>query len=296
MKNKSNLFSGKFLFKGTEEPSREVKSMRERETVLQDTPIETGYELYSSRRVKEAEQAALSAGQVLTDQRRDEIRIGAKLELNKWNAQARDISYNFGDAPVFFSVGEERASDLLSTQERMLSALGIEMASDIKGLFPGIEKFPMEKGQFLVVLDGGKKIQIVGISKEADKSGVINKEDMELLVSGERNEKVYAGIMKVKDRFTADGGVIKFKSEKAEKVTTLGEMFSCPALIVDGKLAVKGEDGQYHNVVEKRGGKIALAKTRVYVKDGTKVEQDISTNPAYVAILQKITRKESDTV
>gem|GEM_PF-5052718 len=298
MKNESLLFSGSFMFKGPEGgPDREVKAeprpVPEGETHgydMRSPETDGAYESYGEWQVTIAEQAALARGQELTEEQRGEIRLAAKLELNKWNAQARELSeFCFNGAPVFPCEEPESVGEMLTTQGTMPDALGIEGKASAEGLYPGLENLPIKRGQFLVILDGGKRIQVVGISDEANKLGVILKEDVRVLSKGERNEKIYAGVMRVKDRFTmtADGR-IEFKNPIAEKKTTLGQMFKEDAIVVDGRLVVKGDDSEYHRVVEKRGGAAVLAKQRVYVKTGTTVEKDISQNPAYVALVKKV--------
>jgi len=301
MQNKTSLFESKFVFRGPEGPKGDAAAKKHTEgprtaaersgiMVDHDHGGQEQYKSYGEWVVAQAEVAAKERGEQMTQAQIDEIRLAGKLLLSKLSSQARDLSQHcFNGAPVFPCMEDGVVIEALSKQGETLNALGIEMGSDVKGLFPRLESGKMKQGEFLVVLDGGARTQIVSLSKEADETGIIvGPEDITVVAEGKRNEQVYAGIMKIKDRFTlASSGRIEFKNPIAERKTTLGQMFTQEALVVDGKLAVKGPDDEYHRVIEKRGGKIVeLERKRVIVKTGTEVKREIE-EPKYVAIVKK---------
>lgn len=303
MKNKSSLFSGIFVFRNPEGPAEPVKRTEgpatERETHLFDQGSlerDSSLESYAGWKVDQATEEAGQRGQELTKAQIDEVRSAAKLELQKYNDQARMLSEGFFDgAPIFPCDETQKIEDFLYTQGALPGALSIESGAPVKDLYPGLENQVIEKGQFLVVLNGGKKVEVVDLSALPEGQAPTEDKDVIHLAAGERNEEVYAGVRRVQDRFMiADGGKVQFKSKKAEKVTTLGEMFKEDALVVDGKLAVKGADSQYHRVVEKRGGKAILERRRVYVKTGTEIDTNISQNAAYLALVKKVRGETTD--
>lgn len=242
--------------------------------VAEDAPSSPDYDLVAKTALDEA----AIKGQKLTDRKKAQLVLDAKLDANARYSERKLLTETLYKGMTAHTANDNMKIGDFLNYPAVAQDLGVKSldAIHLEGIFPGIENQMMAKGDHLMISKDKKSIIVVRTAKDFA-LGEIDKSRVTEVAKGTRSEEAYEQMIAKRDaptekEYTLDTkGRVKFASKDALRDTTLGDMFKEAALVVNGKLVMRGEDGEYHAVDKK--GKLASAK--VLVLNGTRVSKDI---------------------
>lgn len=245
---------------------------------MEDVRRMPNYREIGETALKEAE----VKGQKLTDAQKAQLVLDAKLDAGSKFAERQYLEALYPNMVAHTANDTMKVVNFLN-YPAIAADFGVKSldSAHLEGLFPGVEDKVIQKGDHLLVSADRKSIKIVHVGEGLGTAA----SDTPVSVIAEGNidqgayEKLVAQAQEGKEsgkgyEIGSDGRVT-FSSKEALRNTKLGDMFQNPALLVNGKLVVRGGDGEYHNIVSRAGGRYSLSSARILVRNGTLVEQNI---------------------
>lgn len=176
----------------------------------------------------------------------------------------------------------------------MLNILGLPMGASAKGLFPGLKGQKLQDGDHVLISEDKSYIAIVRDKNPKDPMAFVYERHVPIATAN-RDDVKFDKMLAMTSGYKVVDGVIRFTSKKAAAEKTLGNIAKeqrwKDALLVDGKLAVKGKNGEYYKVDQKSDNTYYLNANRVLALDGTKVDQKIPDNMASIVEGVKANRR-----
>ncbi len=264
-------------------PGRLAEGLQKVKEQATDTPKSINIpdnDLVAKMAIENAEVEAQAQGKSLTDAEKIQTGYDAKLEAWRKHDERAYIQSDNPGASVFSPTEDLPLEEYLAYPEVLGAITGqpkgitgdLDMDIPVSGLFPSMQKATIHKGEHLVVAPGGKSIQIVKTDPETNQIAVVA-EGVQYVAQADRSDEALAQNIDKAKGYKMVAGRVKFNTPKDLQEKTLGDMFKDKtALMVNGKLAIKSdEDYEFHRVIEKSDGTVALKNRREYVVNGTMI-------------------------
>lgn len=236
-------------------------------------------------------------GNNLSEAETQEKVLKAKLERQKGLEDLRHLTsvgeYENWSGGTFFDTdsGPATAAEFVD-YPLIKSQLNVPDDVSVKGLFKNLNKVKMQNGDHLLISPDKTKVAIVRNINKGE-AYVISDSDFKQIAGAEITPGKLDETIAAERGYKIIDGQVKFTSQRALAKKTLGKIAKeqkwGDTLIVNGKLAVE-KGGEYYNVVKAKNDSYALAKKRVLVMNGTKVETKI---PNDMVDLAQTVKKQS---
>lgn len=219
-------------------------------------------------------------GEITVEQAKAVIGYQEKLEQDVWRQERIEIRDMFKGSSVHTANEDTTVTDFL-THPSVARDLGLDHLVDFHGIYPALDKTVIRRGEHLVLSKDKKSIRVVHLADRAadmplmDISQIVTDDKKDV---ADRSEKGLQKSIDSKNGYTLlAGNRVKFLNKKALKDMTIGKMEQFKgkeALMVNGKLTIKGSDGEFYGVTEKNGT-YALAPKRAKVLNGTRISTEV---------------------
>ncbi len=247
------------------------------------------YEEIGKIAVASAKQKIAEAGLKWSDRLEEDVRIEAKLKHDKYLGQLKLLltgDFVGWDGRTFI----EDDGGLINAEKFLdypilKNILGLPPEATAKGFFPGLGKLELKDGDHLLISPDKKSVVIVCDNNPKGSMAFMAGKYQKVTEVARNDAQVEKNIAQALG-YKIDNGRIKFTSRRAAADKTLGaiakEQKWGEALVVDGKLAVRGQKDEYYNVKKQPDGTYGLEKQRVFALNGTKVDEKIPASMATI--------------
>lgn len=277
------------------------------ETAIERAKIEAGHKgerlVARARRIMETSKYLSDndkpKGEMTEEDATAIIGLNEKLEQDVWRQERIALNDMFPNSKIHTAKENMKVVDFLS-HPSVARDLGIDQLFQLNGIYPNLDNATIKRGEHLIISSDKQSIRVVHLKERpADQPlmdvAQIKSDDTKDVATLSRRglEKAIAN----KNGYQLIGDRVKFLSRKAQQEVTIGHMEQFKdhqALMVNGKMVVKGEDGEFHRVV-KKNGVYALVKPRQTVVTGSRISTEVPQE-RLAQVMKSLRPQEGETV